>query len=259
MWSLIDHAQADIAVMELNQFKVKHIGSTMLTPSVAELTFIRSDQLPFGFIPGQFITFLLPHASGKTIPRSYSLANSPGDRLDIAIAPVAGGFATNILFNLKIGDELRCVGPRGRLILQTVESPSQYILVATGTGVAPYRSMLPALAQRLEADDKLKVTLLLGVRYANDLLYAEDFIAFAQKYERFHFRGYLSRADVLTTPYHYAGYVQSAFETLDLNPMTDLVYLCGNPYMIDDSIEKLETMGFNPQRIKREKYISRGV
>ncbi|WP_342265172.1 FAD-binding oxidoreductase [Cardinium endosymbiont of Philonthus spinipes] len=245
--------------MEQNQFKVKYIGSRMLTPSVAELTFIRSDQLPFLFIPGQFITFLLPHASGKIVPRSYSLANSPGDRLDIAIAPVEGGFATKILFDLKIGDELCCVGPKGRLILQEAERPTQYILVATGTGVAPYRSMLPTIAKQLEADEQLKVTLLLGVRYANDLLYVEDFIDFAKRYKNFDFRGHLSRVDTPTTSYHYSGYVQSAFEALNLNPVTDLVYLCGNPYMIDDSIERLQKMGFNPQRIKREKYISRGV
>ncbi|CAH2559598.1 FAD-binding oxidoreductase [Cardinium endosymbiont of Oedothorax gibbosus] len=247
--------------METKQFKVEYIGSTMLTPSVAQLTFIRSDKLPFLFIPGQFITFLLPHESGKIVPRSYSLANSPeqGNKLEIAIAPVEGGFATKILFNLKIGDELCCVGPKGRFILQETERPSQYILVATGTGVAPYRSMLPTIAKWLEEDETLKVTLLLGVRYANDLLYAEDFIAFAKKYKNFHFRSHLSRADALTTSYQYSGYVQSAFETLNLNPITDLVYLCGNSYMIDDSMEKLQKMGFNPQHIRREKYISRGV
>ena len=248
-------------VMEQHQFKIELIGSKMLTPSVTELTFRRSDQLPFRFIAGQFITFLLPHESGKIVPRSYSLANSPEEpyKLEIAIAPVQGGFATNILFNLKIGDTLDYVGPKGRLILQEAEKPSQYILVATGTGVAPYRSMLPAIAKRLEADEKLKVTLLLGVRYANDLLYAADFIAFAEQYKRFHFRSYISRGAARSLSYEYAGYVQSAFPSLDLNPMTDLVYLCGNPYMIDDSIEKLEAMGFSPQRIRREKYVSRGV
>ena len=247
--------------MEQNQFKVEFIASKMLTPSVAELSFRRLDKLPFTFIPGQFITFLLPHASGKTVPRSYSLANSPSqtNQLDIAIAPVQGGFATNILFNLKSGDLLDCVGPKGKLILQAGKQPNHYLLVATGAGVAPYRSMLPTLAKQLEEDKNLKVTLLLGVRYARDLLYAEDFIAFAQKYPSFHFRGYLSRVDAETPPYQYVGYVQSAFESLDLNPMTDLVYLCGNPYMIDESIEQLQNMGFNLQSIRREKYISRRV
>lgn len=247
--------------MEQNQFKVEFMASTMLTPSVAQLTFRRCDRQPFTFIPGQFITFLLPHESGKIVPRHYSLANSPAqnDQLEIAIAPIEGGFATKILFNLKIGDALDCVGPKGRLILQAAERPAQYLLVATGTGVAPYRSMLPTIAKRLAADEKLKVTLLLGVRYAHDLLYAEDFIAFAQQYKNFHFRGYLSRANAGTPPYQYVGYVQSAFERLDLNPMTDLVYLCGNPYMIDHSVEKLQKMGFKRPAIRGEKYISRGV
>ncbi|WP_243018210.1 MULTISPECIES: ferredoxin--NADP reductase [Candidatus Cardinium] len=248
-------------VMQQHPFKIELIGSKMLTPNVTELTFRRSDELPFTFLAGQFITFLLPHESGKIVPRSYSLANSPQEpyKLEIAIAPVQGGFATHILFNLKIGDRLDCVGPKGRLILQEAERPCQYLLVATGTGVAPYRSMLPDIAKRLEADANLKVTLLLGVRYTNDLLYAADFIAFAEQYKRFHFRFYISRGAVRSLSYEYSGYVQSAFASLDLNPMTDLVYLCGNPYMIDDSIKKLEEMGFSPQRIRREKYVSRGV
>ena len=247
--------------MEQHQFKIRLIESKMLTPSVIELTFRRSDQLPFRFVPGQFITLLLPHESGKVVPRSYSLANSPEEsyKLQIAIAPVQGGFATNILFNLKIGDTLDCVGPKGKLILQEEEKPSQYILVATGTGVTPYRSMLPAIAKRLEADAELKVTLLLGVRYSNDLLYAADFIALAEAYKRFHFRCYISRGEKRSLSYEYSGYVQSAFASLDLNPITDLVYLCGNPYMIDDSIKKLEEIGFSPHRIRREKYVSRGV
>lgn len=250
-----------LTVMEQHQFKVELIASTMLTPSVVELTFARTDNQVFRFIPGQFITFLLPHASGKTVPRSYSLASSPDEsnKFAIAIAPVEGGFATQIFFNLKIGDTLHCVGPKGRFILHEADKPAQYILVATGTGVAPYHAMLPTIAKRLEADNKLKATLLLGVRYTHDLLYADDFISFAKTYKRFQFISYLSRADPLTTSYASTGYVQSAFKELDLNPLTDLIYLCGNPYMIDDSIEQLEKIGFHQQNIRREKYISRRV
>jgi NAD(P)H-flavin reductase len=51
--------------------------------------------------------------------------------------------------------------------------------------------------------------------------------------------------------------VQSSFPELDLNPEEDMVYLCGNPGMVDESFSDLKDRGFAIQRIVREKYISR--
>ena len=232
----------------------------MITPRVLQLTFTRVDGSPFKFRAGQFITFLLPH-DGDFLRRSYSLANSPdqSEKLEVAVTAVEGGFATKILFDLKIGDELFGVGPFGdRMILEDTKDVTNLVLVATGTGVAPYRSMLPTIAERLDREKNLNVTVLLGVRQADELLYAEDFVAFDKKYERFHFRGCLSRAEKLIPPYQYSGYVQSSLEEIHLNPQTDLVYLCGYPRMVDDCVRKLTTtVGFKSQRIIREKYISR--
>ncbi len=233
----------------------------MLTTSVLQLTFERTDGCPLGFLPGQFITFLLPHTNGQCVRRSYSLSNSPqaSAAFDVAIAPVAGGFATNILFQLNLGDELLATGPAGRLVLHETETPIQYVFVATGTGIAPYRSMLPTLAQRLATHQTMKATILLGVRRTEDILYAEDFLNFAEKYNRFCFRAYLSREPTPTLPYQYTGYVQTAFCTLNLNPATDLVYLCGNPQMIDAGITQLKAMGFGPTALRLEKYTSKKV
>ncbi|WP_339043860.1 FAD-binding oxidoreductase [Cardinium endosymbiont of Tipula unca] len=229
----------------------------MITPSVLHLTFARVDNLPLVFKAGQFITFLLLHESGRTIRRSYSLANCPEQsyELEIAVAPVYEGFATKILFNLKYGDELLCVGPQGRLIIKNEEA-AHHVLVATGTGLAPYRSMLSTIARRIENHQFFKATVLLGVRYVVDLLYVDEFLEYAQKYERFNFHAYLSREKTLAQPYQHPGYVQSAFDTLDLNPDVDLVYLCGNPYMIDESMDQLQKMGFGSHSIRREKYTS---
>lgn len=244
--------------MEQNQFNVKLIDRQMLTPSVLQLRFVRSDNLPCKFKAGQFITFLLPHENGRKIRRSYSLANFPEQpyELEMIIAPVYEGFATKILFNLQLGDELQCTGPQGRLILRDEEASAHHILVATGTGLAPYRSMLPTIARWLENNQHTKVTILLGVRYVVDLLYVEEFLAYAKKYDRFNFYAYLSREKTLSQSYQYSGYVQSAFEMLHLNPNTDVIYLCGNPHMIDASMDTLQKMGFNTQNIRREKYTS---
>jgi NAD(P)H-flavin reductase len=53
------------------------------------------------------------------------------------------------------------------------------------------------------------------------------------------------------------GHVQDILMKKNPNPATDLVYLCGNPKMIDDNFELLKNLGFSVQQIVREKYLSR--
>lgn len=243
----------------MNQFNLIVKETKMITPNVIHVAFERQDKQTLEFTPGQFITFIWENPeTGKPLRRSYSLSTIPDktDDLEIAVSPVQGGFATNVFFNLTIGQELLCSGPFGKLILKEEEQPEHYVLVATGTGVSPYRAMLPTIAKRLNDDPNLTITLLLGVQYRADLLYLNDFVEFALLHDRFKFRAYLSREKELKQPYEYSGYVQQAFNELSLNPEVDIIYLCGNPNMIDDSFALLLEKGFPTKNIRREKYIS---
>ena len=242
----------------MKEFSLKLESSIELTPNTRHLTFTCADGTKLPFIPGQFITFLLNSPDGIK-RRSYSIATIPGksQHIEIAISRVTGGIATEIFFNLPIGALLNCSGPFGRLILRENETPKRFILVATGTGVAPYRAMLPELASRIAADPTLQVVLLLGVQYRSDLLYADDFLAFSKQHPRFEFRAYLSRDTLENQETHeYKGYVQSAFVSLKLDPSGDLIYLCGNPNMIDHAFAQVTDEGFSPHAVRREKYIS---
>lgn len=242
----------------MKQFDVKLNSSKKVTPSIMHLAFVRTDGEPIDYIPGQFVTFLLDSEDGVK-RRSYSIATIPGatQETEIAISYLKHGIASETMFNLQPGQTLTCSGPFGRLILRDNETPARYILVATGTGVAPYRAMLPQIAERLAADEDLQVVLLLGVQYRADLLYGEDFIAFAKQHERFEFHAYYSREELADAePHENKGYVQTAFEKLALEPEDDLVYLCGNPNMIDQAFEYLTDEGFSPRNVRREKYIS---
>lgn len=243
----------------MKEFQLALKSSTKITPNTLHMAFARVDGTTLPFIPGQFLTFLLESEAGIK-RRSYSIASIPGktNELEIAISYVAGGIASETFFNLSVGAELTCSGPFGRLILRADETPKRYILIATGTGVAPYRAMLPELATRLEQDPELRIVLLLGVQYRADLLYANDFIDFATQHPRFEFRAQLSREDLTKhkADYEYSGYVQTAFKDLSLSPGDDLIYLCGNPNMIDNAFEYLTDEGFTPQAVRREKYIS---
>jgi ferredoxin-NADP reductase len=243
--------------MALEQFELRLQQSVKTTPNTLHLEFVRVDGKPLNFIAGQFITLLLTDKEGVLKRRSYSISSYPGsDTLSIAISFVKGGIATETLFNLKPGDTVKGMGPAGRLVLQD-ESIQRYILAGTGTGIAPYRSMLPEIARRIK-DSNLKIDLVLGVQFRADLLYGPDFVEFAKAHPNFTFHAQYSRETATDLQaYEHQGYVQTAFMRLNLNPANDIVYLCGNPNMIDEAFKELtESYGFATSNIRREKYIS---
>ncbi len=99
---------------------------------------------------------------------------------------VTGGAATALFENLAPGDPLQASGPFGRFSLLPGDHNRRYLLIATGTGVTPYRSMLPLLAQAI-AERGIEVVLLQGARTHEELLYGDDFRAFADAHPAFRY------------------------------------------------------------------------
>lgn len=243
--------------MQAKSFPVVLEDAIMLSPKVKHFIFRSTQNPPFHYLPGQFITVHFEH-DGKMLRRSYSIANIPTDNncIEFAAGFVENGPGTQFLFNLKVGDSIQISGPFGRLILKD-EVPKRYIMVATSTGVTPFRAMLTELEHRLTQDPELNVVILLGVQKREDTLYREEFLNFAAKNQRFQFRAHLSRESVDNLHQHeFCGYVQHAFPELNLNHEQDRIYLCGNPAMIDESFNYLKEHGFTTQQVIREKYIS---
>jgi len=243
--------------MAVSTFEIEFVWEKKITPDISHLAFrVRGQSGPFIFEPGQFITLLLGEGS-ELKRRSYSIATIPGegDGIEMVVSRVPGGFASEILFNLKPGQILKALGPVGRLLLKA-EPKSRYILVGTGTGIGPYRSMLPALLQRVKAGN-FSVHILLGVRTRAEAIFKSDFEEFAARDPSFQFYICYSREQPETlSGNERSGYVQTQLESLNLNPSEDAVYLCGNPHMIDQSFELLKSLSFDISDIRREKYIS---
>jgi NAD(P)H-flavin reductase len=162
-----------------------------------------------------------------------------------------------LLYNLKPGDTVQISGPYGRLIIKD-KLPGRFVLVATSTGITPYRAMLNELSIHIAQNPGLQVVILQGVQRREEILYANEFYAFAEKHAQVTFKPYLSRQPVdELNENEFSGYVQHAFSSLNLDPQHDLIYLCGNPGMIDEAFNSLKEQGFAMQQIIREKYISR--
>jgi len=234
----------------------------MLAPSVRHLDFVRDDGQPLDFIPGQFIQVHFAYSDGSPAKRSYSLATmhdhalGPGESVQIAVSYVAGGAATAIFTALDEGQQIEASGPFGRFCLGAGDQNRRYLLIGTGTGVTPYRAMLPQLEQLMQQRG-IEVVLLFGARAARELIYAEDFYAFAAKHPGFRFMPCFSR-ELPEQPHPDVrkGYVQDALAELMPSAEGDIAYLCGNPNMVDTCFEALKGHGLPVPHIRREKYVS---
>ncbi|MGE5766499.1 MAG: ferredoxin--NADP reductase [Bacteroidota bacterium] len=252
--------------MAIVQFPLKLVDKRMLAPSVAHLTFTRGDGQPLDFTPGQFIQVHFQYADGTPTRRSYSLATihdhaqGPGDAVEIAVSYVPGGAATALFEGLEPGDAVQASGPFGRFCLMPADSNRRYLLIGTGTGVTPYRSMLPLLEQAM-ATRGIEVVLLFGARSPEELLYGDEFRAFAGKHPAFRFVPCFSRElPAEGSPHAHPdvrhGYVQQFLAEFAPDPAGDIAYLCGNPNMVDACFESLKAAGLPVAQVRREKYVS---
>ncbi len=229
-----------------------------IAPQVKQFVLVREDAAPVLFLPGQFVTFHFEF-DGKAYKRSYSIANppTPTGKIEFAASYVANGVGSQFLFNLQVGTLLKMSGPYGRLVLKE-PTPSRYILVGTGTGVTPYRAMRLQLEQKLSEDATLRVVLIQGARTCAELLYSDEFMDWSRQCPQVTFLGCLSRhSGGKLAPEERIGHVQQGLSELVLDPNQDVVYLCGNPNMIDEVFASLTQQGFNVSRVIREKYLSR--
>jgi len=244
-------------MLQKKQFPLCLVEKHFVSSTSLELCFERPDGSPVTYVPGQFFSFHLPESSGgKT--RSYSVANRCDNirdnrELRITATLIPDGAASEFFRHAEPGATVDASGPFGNLVLPAAD-PRRYILVATGAGVAPYRAMLPQLAERLQSNSALMVELILGVQTPAELLYADEFRAMAAEHAGFVFRACFSRAEPQQAD-EYAGYVQAQLQTLSPDPEQDRIYLCGNPAMVDDTVKLLTPAGFTPATLKREKYL----
>ena len=252
--------------MAIVHFPLRLVGSRMLAPTVRHLEFARDDGQPLDFIPGQFVQVHFEYPDGTPTKRSYSLATmhdhalGPGEAVEIAVSYVAGGAATALFEGLDEGQHVQASGPYGRFCLMPADANRRYLLVGTGTGVTPYRAMLPQLDAMMRTRG-VEVVLLFGCRNPEELLYGDDFRAFARSHPGFRFVPCFSRE--LPADDHPAahadvrrGYVQDVLPEFAPSAEGDIAYLCGNPNMVDTMFDALKNAGLPVPHVRREKYVS---
>ncbi|MEB2286028.1 MAG: hypothetical protein B6D46_03965 [Polyangiaceae bacterium UTPRO1] len=142
-------------------------------------------RLPAGerlaFTPGQFVSCALPVGDDPPLVRAYSLASSPeDDELELCVDRVAAGPGSGHLFTLAPGAEVEFTGPFGSFALAE-PPPAPLVFVGEGAGVAPLR---PMVRRALERGGSQPITILHGARYEQELIYRDDFEAWAARHPR---------------------------------------------------------------------------
>jgi CDP-4-dehydro-6-deoxyglucose reductase, E3 len=238
-------------VSETQKLKVKLVGWKELAPEVHHFDFEVPGVAEFKFAPGQFIS-VVESEDGKEKTRAYSIASPrDGNRFSLCLNRVPDGTVSNMMFNLNVGDEIEISEPLGYF---TVRHPGRrLVFVCTGTGIAPFRSILQDHLPRIQPH----VNLLFGTRLETGLLYREEMDRLQHQYPSFRYMTTLSR------PHHgwqgRTGRVMAHLdEAIGLRTPEDMVetdvYICGLKEMVDDVRVELKKRGFDRKQIIYEKY-----
>jgi len=220
------------------------------------------------FTPGQFAVLGLPPEAprcsaaepeetppkpGRMIRRAYSIASSSVARefFEFYINLVRSGELTPRLFALAPGDRI-WLGPKvtGAFTLDEARPDSHLVLVATGTGLAPYMSMLRTM---LPVTSERRIAVLLGARHSWDLGYHTELLTMERQNAGLSYLPTISRPGGEVRPWHgRVGHVLEAWRdgaierawSFPPTPRSTSVFLCGNPQMIEDMAVLLTGEGY---------------
>ncbi len=234
-----------------------------LTSTMSRLRVRPDDGVPT-FRAGQYFAIGLP-VDGRFVQRPYSTASAPGEPgdLDFLVRLVPTGSLTPTLWRLRPGDRVRMGPPKGLFTLDA-DDPRRHVFLSTGTGIAPFLSMIGSLLRRPRASTAQgehggAPIVVHGVATAPEL-------AYRGRLDRLARDGAIVYVPSVTRPDHPANHgwqgqvgrldalVGSIVEHASLEPSGTVAYLCGNPQMITAVESRLATLGFPAEAVRAEQY-----
>ena len=228
--------QAVVERIEVLAFNVRSFRLRLVEPK----------QLPFD--AGQFVIIHVPK-DGSTVKRAYSVASPPHEAgvVELCIQHVEKGAASTFFWQLKEGAPVTLSGPHGKFSLK---QPITYqpVFMCTGTGVAPFRSMLKHL---YHLNVMTEMWLLFGTRYEHSLLYEAEFRAMASMRRGFHYLPTVSRPKDWKGE---TGHIQQTFQR-SIKDYTDKeIYICGWMEIVKQIVKDLESFGVPRAQIHFEEW-----
>jgi CDP-4-dehydro-6-deoxyglucose reductase len=223
------------------------VESREIGPEVRHFLFDVPETDKLDYTPGQFVSFS-ETVLGRQVTRAYSVCSAPdGNRFELCLNRVREGLFSPWLFEMAPGSTVHLSGPLGIFVPKQPFGDS--VLIATGTGIAPFRAFLrwaPVL------DSGKQITLLFGARYPLGLAFRAEFEVLADERPGFRFLPTITRPDS-----EYRGRIGWVQQHLDeaLDGRLDVdVYICGLREMVDSMRAILKDKGFARTQIQYERY-----
>ena len=209
-----------------------------------------------GHQPGQHLDVRLTAEDGYVAERSYSIASAPGEPLEITVERLDDGEVSPYLTEeLRAGDELEVRGPiGGYFVWDGTDDVTPLLLLAGGSGVVPFRSML---RQRALAGNTAPVRLLYSARSLPDVIYRGELDQGAEGVQVVYtltrqqppgWTGQTGRVD--------AAFLGEVAWPPDGKP---LAFVCGPTAFVETAAAALVGLGYPPDRIKTERYGGAGA
>lgn len=200
------------------------------------------------FEAGQYVSIDI----GGGERRSYSIASKPSEyhEVEICVDVSPGGKGSDFLKSLKPGDEVEFLGPMGQFSLSDdKEKEKKLLMVATGSGIAPLRSIIRERFE--EKEEKREIRLLWGLRHVQDMFWEEDFRRMHQYFNNFEFELVLSKPPDLWPMC--SGHVTECVKDMKLGGDWG-VYLCGNKHMVEEVSQLVYDMGVPKDQVHFERF-----
>ncbi len=207
----------------MEKFSAPLLRKTALTADVYQFDFGWGEK-PVDFKAGQFFMMEVVDEAGK-VNRSYSVSSTPSykEGFSLCVKLLPDGRGSKLLRDLPIGGTANFMAAFGHFVL--VDSPKDMLMISTGTGLAPFISMVPAVFERGFAG---KVTLIFGVRHEEDLFYVDQL----REWEKAHanFKAIVTLSQPTDSWTGEKGRVTDHLGNFD--PQAVQVYICGNGDMV---------------------------
>src|SRR6202035_177587 len=228
---------------QFKTFDARVLRSVTLSDFTKHLELEVNGVTRFGFVPGQWLSVKANTPDGEEITRAFSTASPPSENghLAFCLNRVQDGFMSNYLCGLDEGATIAFQGPFGDFILRPPLRDT--VFIATGTGIAPFRSMLHWLLAEPVRHQGKRLWLLFGNRTETDIYYHEEFLDLAARHANFHYLPTLSRGG--SEWQGLRGYVQEHVPGI-VQSRTDMhAYICGLDRMIKVNRELLKGLGWD--------------
>lgn len=202
------------------------------------------------FTAGQYVSIKVAEDGTR---RSYSICSSPGINhgFETLLDVEPAGIGCTYLESLEFGAEISLLAPLGKFVLETAVPDEEIVLVATGSGISPFRSIILDLLQ--EKQDQRPISLYWGLRHAEQLCWQDEFSQLSEYFPNFKFHPVLSQAPAEWPLCR--GRVTDCLSTHQL-PTSQKTgyYLCGRAQMITDVSQILVERGVLTENIHYEKF-----